>query len=309
MTARGYFYTLIVLLILGIISTLYVNYKIDFYGLFATGAYQPRYVVNDEKRTKYLFSFNHIPRYFDGVLVGPSYSDHIQTEMVSPYRIYNASLNAGNISELLPLVQNVTRKDGAIKVVILGLHPYLTKDSGTKDGQISEKSLSGALGSLQLVESYLQYSRARLLNRPTSLSSEYGSLRIVESGNAESVIAEAAEKLREDSSYYITRDQVAMDELAQLVQTITESGVELIVYYHPIPYEMMTVIRDEYDEYKAEIQTVLPESVLIQDYNTAEYEFFTKDYSFYSDAGHLSESGQTWVATEIQRMLDAVLGE
>ena len=99
---------------------------IDLYGLF-TGSSTAHAIYGEERTAKYLHSLRYIPEQFDGVMLGSSVSDNLDTRHLKGYRIYNASINGGNVSDLKPLVENIYRRRD-LKLTLVCAHRYLTND-------------------------------------------------------------------------------------------------------------------------------------------------------------------------------------
>ena len=111
-----------------------MNYRINIYGVFGNTAGKKLVVYDNERTTKYLFSYNYIPGNFDGLLVGTSISDeNWDTSHIAGMRVYNASINGGNISEEDLLLSNVLRR-GHPRLIMFVIHPYLTESSDANPG-------------------------------------------------------------------------------------------------------------------------------------------------------------------------------
>ncbi len=132
----------------------FANYEINFYGLFGDVRGRAYVVWGMERMTKYLFSFNYIPSNFDGVLIGSSISDSWDTGRLHDGRIYNASLNGGNISEGSLIADNIFHRR-RLKTVLVVIHPYLTATYGPKSGYMTQKDYWSSFGSTQLAYAYV----------------------------------------------------------------------------------------------------------------------------------------------------------
>ena len=106
------------------------NMHEDVYGLFRTARGRRLSIYGEERVAKYLHSFRYIPENFDGVLLGSSVTDNFDTRRFPGYRIYNASIDGGNVEDLTPIADNVFRR-GALKLTILCIHRYLTTELST----------------------------------------------------------------------------------------------------------------------------------------------------------------------------------
>ena len=68
-------------------------------------------ITSDERYSKYLLSYKYIPENYDGILIGPSVSGNLNTSNISNYKIYNASVNGGNYSELKLISERVLQSN------------------------------------------------------------------------------------------------------------------------------------------------------------------------------------------------------
>jgi hypothetical protein len=130
-----------------------LNYYIDIFGLFrGTGN---RKVYINERTSKYLYSYRYIPENYDAVLI-----DYLFLRILTPnllrLNVYNASIMSANITELNLLMENILSK-GKMKAVIICLDPYITKDHGRKTSTMIPQEYWGALGSTNLLRTYLFY--------------------------------------------------------------------------------------------------------------------------------------------------------
>lgn len=119
-------------------------------------------IVVDERTTKYLFTYNYIPKNFDSILIGHLSDIEMDTKKIANERIYNLSLNSGNITELKILVDNLQKKQ-LLKKVIICIDPYIFKDSGKKTQKMTNEDFFSAFGSLLNLKVYV-YKFANILN-------------------------------------------------------------------------------------------------------------------------------------------------
>jgi len=151
MTFKKYFYGTIGVSLCIIISIIAFNIYMNEYGLFGNAKGKSIKIWHDERTSKYLLSYNYIPANFEGILIGPSVSVNLNTKKINDFKIYNASLNGGNISELKYIADNIIQR-GNLKFIIICLYPYMTKDHGRKTSSIDPREYWGSLGSKQALE-------------------------------------------------------------------------------------------------------------------------------------------------------------
>jgi hypothetical protein len=124
---------------------------IDDYGLFFKDN-RKIYTAENERTSKYLFTYNYIPSYFNGLLLGSSLGDQINTSLLKGYEIFNLSMNGANTTELYILLNNVLKQEDQIKVIILTLHEYVTETSGRKTSHMVPQEFYASFSSIDAVK-------------------------------------------------------------------------------------------------------------------------------------------------------------
>jgi hypothetical protein len=123
------------------------NVAIDIYGLYrpVRGRHLP--VYGDERVAKYLLSSKYVTENFNALLVGASITANWDVRGFDRLRVYNASLNGGNIVEERALVEAALTGPG-IDVVMLLVHPALTLDHEFRTVVMTPELRRAALGSI-----------------------------------------------------------------------------------------------------------------------------------------------------------------
>jgi len=235
------------ILLTGIFFIVTINYLFDDYGLF--NSKKEKRIYMDEKDSKYLLSLKYVPSNFDAILVGPSYSDHIETKNITAYDIYNLSIAGGNISELNYLIKNVYLKRD-LKFVIFCLDPFLTKDYDLKSLQIIDNPRLTTLFSIKIIKINLKKIYFYLFpDKDKYLGSEWGSNRIIVSKNHDTLnaINKRVIKIRNDN-YHIIVNKKAIIELGEVVKNLKQKNTKILYYFHPVPYEIYSQ-KSYYNEY------------------------------------------------------------
>jgi hypothetical protein len=284
-----------------------LNMCADIYGLFRSAAGR-RVVVSGEARTsKYLHSFRYIPENFDGVLLGSSVSENLATKDFRGYRIYNASINGGNVEDVKPIADNIYRR-GNLKLTILCIHRYLTNDHARKTDLMTPKQYWGALGSPQLLTAYLSRVAVRLGLVPSKFD-EYGSVDYGSEPGADSVrksiettVAELQRGTATVGNYYI--DPVALADLKDVIATARRHSRQLVIVYPPVPEPVLALRAAEYARYRDTINALLYPQDLVVDFNGAGYEGIRTNPANFVDAVHLSKAGAAVVVSEVSKLVD-----
>ena len=291
-------------LLIGVFVTF--NYFQDVYGLFRPIKDRKLKVYANERTSKYLLSYNYIPDNFEGIIIGPSLSANLNTKSIDGYEIYNASIMGANISELRYLINNIVER-GKLRFAIICLDPYLTKDHGKKSARIDPKEVYGALGSTNLIKTYLFkfIMESGLLpgKFPNNATNSYGFNNFnlgFKQGNPKEKIMEKV-RLKSAESTYI--DPIAEKELKETLAYLRRNDVKIIAYFSPVPYQILAINRQNYGAYQDRMNRLLAREDVVLDLNDERYKVFTSDFDTYIDHGHLSEKGQGFVLGELKQVL------
>src|SRR5207245_288645 len=142
------------LLILGAgVAVIGFNVAVDPYGLYRPTQGRRLVVYGDARIAKYLLNFRYVPENFSAVLIGSSVSANWDMTPVEKLKIYNDSLNGGNIIEGKNLLDVAISRPG-VSTVLLLVHPALTFTGDYKTVTLTPKLKRSALGSLSLWEAY-----------------------------------------------------------------------------------------------------------------------------------------------------------
>lgn len=307
MTFKKFILRFLIAFIVIAVSFILLNYKLNEFGLFGDTSNREYRIYLDEKTTKYLFSYNYIPKNFDGILVGPSLSDQMMdTRKIKKHKIYNLSMNGANITELKYAIDNVL-KYGNIKTLILCIDPYITKDSGLKSSQINNKEYYSTLGSIfSIKHMYYKYFKD---NENSKFHDSYwgyinNSLDKKDINSTEE-INKVLQKINDDNFSSLFVDNIAYSELKSVINSIERKEIELLVYHYPIPYKILNHPEyfGHYRKYRNKIDKLLKNIYLI-DFNTDEYKYISDNDTSYSDKGHLSKIGAEKVINVLNQSLN-----
>ncbi len=279
-----------------------INFQIDLFGLFHSAKGKSISIYSDERSAKYLLAHRYVPENFDAYILGPSLSANLNPKELKGERIYNLSMMGANITEQKAVVQKAFERSTP-KFVILCLHPYLTADHGMKTDMINPKQYYGALGSVSLYKAYaltiIRHFNLMPHKYPESQFNDYGYNHYDDILTTMPVREKIDEQLRLPNSIKTSIDSVALIEFKTLVDDCIARNVKIIAYFHPLPFELYDKYRAPLILYQSRMTEVLRNKAQILDFNTPEYEFFTKDLANYIDHGHLSEKGQAFLLPEI----------
>ena len=304
MTSRRYVLA-IALMVLSLVGPFIAyNLLVDDFGLFWSSA--PKRIWTLEKTSKYLMSFRYIPQHFDGLLVGPSYSDGLMdTRAINGFRVYNLSMDGGDATELRIATVNALQR-GHFRLLIICLSPYITKDSGIKGSQINSKEYWGSIFSLLPLEvmeaKWLAHEHP---DRDMLRGTEWGEANIARPVFkwADFVRSEINDPLEKE----VHIDPRAYQDLAAIIQTAHQRGVRVLGYFYPNSiWRSETAVDDgDWARYETQVRALLrnPGDV-VWDMMGPEYQPIRADAGCFTD-GHLSVAGARLVLADINREVGA----
>jgi len=141
------------------------NVAVDIYGLFRDPTQRSLRPYGDERLAKYLLSLRYVPANFDGALIGTSVSANWPTGNMQSSRLYNESLEGGNIVEEKAILEQLLVCP-RIRAAILIVHPWLTATHDMKTVELAPREVWGALGSKHLFDAYKNVVDIRLGREP-----------------------------------------------------------------------------------------------------------------------------------------------
>ena len=285
------------------------------FGLFGDAKGKALKIYGYEKTTKYLFSYNYIPANFDGILIGPSLSDQMMdTREFTKYKVYNLSMDGGNISELKYAVDNVL-KYGHLKVMIICLDPYITINHRTKSSQINPREYYSTLGSLFTLKYYvykfLGFSKHTFGDETTGFThNEYADKNKNSTQHINSLVKELNTKEVKGDLYSLDVDKIALHELAEIIKNAKKKNVQVIAYYYPRPkriFEQKNYYL-AYQLYKNSVDNLFNSNEdIVIDFNTPQYDYIRDNDSLYSDGLHLTKEGGYEVTATLKSLLNTPL--
>lgn len=267
----------------------YMNYRLDPLGVFG----QPREggipLYYDERFCKYMLSLRYIPENYDEVLIGGSNSDNFPVALTSDSsrRMYNASISAGNVCELLPLVERVTRQ-GRVKRVFFCVDPYHTKDANFKTDVRMESVAREAWGSIRLFKLYANI-RGGLSGKPYLFNDADGVLNTEGMPESENWFDENPHLLKRELFPF---DPAAGEQLRELAELCRARQVELIPFLYVRPTVYYEQRGDALHAYAEKVGNCLGLEVFEPNLCEApEIQRLLDDHSTFRDGIHLSKKG------------------
>lgn len=285
-----------------------LNMYVDVYGIFRPAHGRRLSLYGEERLAKYLHTFRYIPENFDGVLLGSSVSDNLETDRLGPYRIYNASINGGNVEDLKPLAENLFRR-GELQLTVFCIHRYLTLDHVKKTDLMNPRQYWGALGSPQLIAAYISGLAVRSgLLQPAF--EECGARRFgfdSDAARSRKAIGDALDGIARGTALAgsYTIDPVALSELREILASARRHSRRMLVFHPPLPAAVLAVRTAQFEHYRDTIDALLQPGDLLVDFNGPQYAEMRADYRNFVDAAHLSHAGAGQVSSELGKALAA----
>lgn len=288
------------------IYTLYVLTFVAFddYGLF----YKNRgkiYTAESERTSKYLFTYKYIPENFDGVLLGPSLGDQINTQKLQDFKIYNLSVNGANTTELKVLLESVLERKNNIKIAILTLHRYITKSAGLKTSHMVDQEYWASFTSIEAIK--YQFRKAFVnMGLAKDYFNAYGYMNMNLAKKHINGNTEARQYLNATEKKDLVVNKKALDDLKTIINLLHQNNIQIIGYFHPDPYYFYQDIEEKSIAYTNTIKNMFRRSDIILDFNCEEYDKFRKNYLNYKDGAHLSYQGEAFILGELNKVLKTI---
>lgn len=302
MTFRAFFIRSLALSLSIVVLVVSFNVFMNEYGLFGDVKGKSIKIYGDERTSKYLLSLNYIPSNFDGLLIGSSVSDNLDSKRIKGLRVYNASINGASIAELKILVDNVLSRTEP-QCVIISLYPILTERSEKRTARMVSGEYWGSLGSINTVDFYRKKLSVKRGTRYDYFD-DYGrydyNLRKGDR-DSESIIRQKAAEMK--SGETISIDDRAYAILDDLLKELRSRDTKIFAYYHPIPLDLFVLCEESYRSYQERINELFCPEDVVWDYNTEEYRNLTRDHWNYCDEIHLSRKGIDFLIYDINARL------
>jgi hypothetical protein len=286
------------------VGVVLLDFYSDIYGLFRRAEQRRLAIYGEERTAKYLHSFRYIPENFQGVLFGSSVSDNLDFSVFPGYRIYNASINGGNVADLAPLVENVYRRR-TMELTIVCIHRYLTLDHDRKTDLMSPRQYWGALGSPQLIAAQIARAAVRAGlgreeydDRGTLHVEQEPSVRQVQR-NIEKTLAEIRRGTASVGNYHI--DATALAQLRDSIAAARSHSRRMLIFFPPTPETVLAAVSGDYSTYRDTILGILAPTDEVLDFNSPVYAQMRADPRNFVDAVHLSRTGARQVVMELGR--------
>lgn len=277
-----------------------INWRINFYGVFGDVRGQSRVIVANEHQTRYLYSFNYIPTNFNALLVGSSIASNLDPSLIHGVRMYNAAIAGGNITQERLIAEHALQR-GHFKLLVICINPYLVLTHGRKTGGMEARDEWAALGSADLISSYLGAAVIHfglMKNRFTADGMQHLEAAGLPPPAKQPVGSEPSVA---DEPFAL--DPIALAELSQLIQLGHEVGASVVGVFTPVYLPQYRARLKGYADFEARIREILPPGDRLINLNDGSFEELTRRPEYFLDRVHLRSEG----ARETMRAIDRSL--
>lgn len=274
-----------------------INMSIDLYGIFRSAKGRHLVVYGDERIAKYLLSEKYVPENFNAILIGSSVSANWNTSGINGLRVYNESLNGGNIVEEKTIADQALASS-QIRVAILIVHPYLTASHEFETVQLTPRENLAALGSESLLDAYKSKARTKLhLERQ-----EFDQFGTDDFGDIPQKMNPHLQKLMAPGTEFPI-DEIAMKSFRDLVNELHAANIRIIYVIPPLSQSIFALKSDAFTNYaRAALANKLEQDQLI-DFTSDEFVYFRSNAGNFKDGVHLTnEAAQQVIAAINARM-------
>jgi hypothetical protein len=219
-----------------------LNMAVDVYGLYRPSRGHRLPVYGDDRVAKYLLSMRYVPENFNAVIVGASISANWDITAIEGLRVYNGSLDGGNIVEEKALIEAALERPG-VSVILLLVNPSLTYSHEFETVELKPELKRSALGSLSLWNAYRNMLSIRLGRTPQPF--DYAGTETFL--NARSEMNVNMKAMWSEAEF--TVDPAALRAYLDLVANLRARGVRIVFIVPPVSEHLLETKRAPLDRY------------------------------------------------------------
>jgi hypothetical protein len=282
----------------GAAALIAINTSADVYGLYRPTQARRLNVYGDARIAKYLLSSNYVPENFNAILIGGSFSANWDMTAVQKLRVYNESLNGGNIVEEKAIAEAAISRPGISTAFIL-VHPALTYSHDFMTVRIAPRLKYSSLGSISLWAAYKDMAYIRLhrsiQNYDYAGTEDFGTLATEMPPNM---------KRFWSGGDHFDIDPIAIAAYQDLIAEFRAHHVHLVFIVPPTFEGLLQAKRTAFPSYIALIRAYsTPEDNWI-DFNSAQYSNFRAIRTNFPDGVHLTPEAAKMVVSDINAKLN-----
>lgn len=298
MSARAWLFEAIGVTALLLIAAVLINMSLDVYGIFRNAKGRHLVVYGDERVAKYLLSEKYVPENFNALLIGSSVSANWNTGGIEGLRVYNESINGGNIVEAKAITDR-TLSSSRIRAVLLIVHPYLTSSHEFETVQLTPRENLAALGSQSLLDAYKSEARIKLRLAKPELD-EFGT---DDFGDIPQKMNPHLQKLMAPGTEF-TIDASAMASYKALVDELHSANIRIIYVIPPVTQSIYLSKVNAFANYSHAALENRSEEDRVIDFTSDEFMDFRSDPGNFKDGVHLTNQSARQVVAIINTKLN-----
>jgi hypothetical protein len=279
-----------------------LNMAVDIYGLYRPSRGRRLPILGDDRVAKYLLSMRYVPENFNAVIVGASISANWDITAIERLRVYNGSLDGGNIVEEKALIEAALQRPG-VSVILLLVNPALTYSHEFETVELKPELERSALGSLSLWNAYRNMLSIRIGRTPQPF--DYAGTETFL--NARSEMNVNMKKMWSEPEF--TVDPVALQAHRDLVANLRARGVQLVFIVPPTSEHLLETKRAPLERYLDRMRSEIGTGSLWIDFLAPEGEAFCKTRANFSDGVHLTPDGAKQVVAQINAAVNRWITE
>jgi hypothetical protein len=303
MSSRRWLVVTIATALAAVVLVVGVNAAVDIYGLFRDPAGRALPVYGNERVAKYLLGRRYVQANFDGVLIGSSVSANWSVSTIQSARLYNESVNAGNIVEEQVLLDQVLASGGP-RLALLIVHPFLTASHESNSVTLTPREYWGALGSLNLLDAYKNALKIRLHREQQAFDAagtqDFGD-------GTKKLNARLRAMMLGSSDFEI--DPVALQGYRDVVVALHERRVPVGFVIPPTVESIFAPKREAFRKYVSLILADRWPDDRVLDFTADEFASLRADPANFSDGVHLRVAGAHTVTAVLDARLKTWIAE
>jgi hypothetical protein len=292
-TARTWLMETVCATLFLLIVVVLVNMSIDIYGIFRSAKGRHLLVFGDERIAKYLLSEKYVPENFDTLLIGTSVSANWNTGGINALRVYNESLDGGNIVEEKAIADQAL-SNSHIRAAILILHPYLTSSHEFETVRLTPRENLAALGSQSLLDAYKSKVRVKLHLE----KQEFDEFGTDDFGDIPQKMNPHLQKLMAPGTEF-SIDGPAMASYRALVDELHASNIQIIYVIPPVLQSIYLPKAGAFANYSQAVLENKRAGDRIIDFTSNEFVDFRSNPGNFKDGVHLTNQSAQEVVTII----------
>jgi hypothetical protein len=269
-----------------------VNVAVDIYGLYRPSRGRRLPVLGDARVAKYLLSMRYVPENFNAMLTGASVSANWDVTTIEKLRVYNGSLDGGNIVEEKSVIEAALERPG-ISVVFLLVHPALTYSHEFRTVEMKPSLKLSAFGSSSLWAAYKDMANIRLGRIPRTFDYAGNETFL----NARSEMNVHMKQMWNAPDF--TLDPPALQAYRDLVANLRAHGVQIVFIVPPTSEQLLQTKRAPLERYLQRMRSEIGTGDLWIDFLSPEHEALCRNRANFSDGVHLTSDGARQVVARI----------